>query len=270
MPDEKNEMKIEALSPILAVPDVLAAVEYYTRVLGFDRDFLWQDPPTHGAVRRGPVQIQFGLNTSLASRSAGAQYFLFVRGIEEFHALHRTNGAEIISSIENKPWGLREYTVRDPFGYELRFAGPEKFEKPPQARDSLPPHIRIVERMPTVEEYVAVTKSVNWTNDPQSSAPALRGSIYGVVAIDQSDPHNPKPVGLLRIIGDGAKAFCIQDVAVTPSHQNQRIGTAMVETAMNWVRTSVPRGAFVGLFTLKPSFYERLGFKTDIGMHAKT
>src|SRR5579872_899271 len=162
MHNESPEMKIEALSPILAVPDVLAAVAYYVGVLGFDHDFLWQDPPTHGAVRRGPVQIQFSLNPSLASRTAGAQYFFFVRAVEEFHTLHRANGAEIISPIENKPWGLREYTVRDPFGYQLRFAGPEKFEKPANARDSLPPHIHIVERMPTIEEYITITKSVNW------------------------------------------------------------------------------------------------------------
>ena len=55
-----------------------------------------------------------------------------------------------------------------------------------------------------------------------------------------------------------------------PSHQNQRIGTALVETAIRWLCASVPGGAFVGLFTTKPAFYERLGFLKDIGMHRKT
>ena len=270
MPSHKPEMKINRLSPILAVPDVLAAVEYYTRVLGFERDWLWKDPPVHGAVHSANVQIQFGLSAARAEHAPGTQFFLFVDDVERLHALHRGNAAEIISPIENKPWGLREYTVRDPWGYELRFAGAEKFERPPDARDSLPPNIRILERMPTVEEYIAVVSSVNWSHNAEFLPAALRKSAYGAVAVDESQPGNPKTVGMLRMIGDGALSFCIQDVAVMPSHQNQRIGTALIETAIQWLRTSAPGGAFVGLFTTKPGFYERLGFLKDIGMHLKT
>jgi len=270
MPNERSEMKINRLSPILAAPDVLAAVEYYTRVLGFERDWLWKDPPTHGAVSRDNIQIQFGLSAPRAEHAPGTQFFLFVNDVEKFHAHHRANGAEIISPIENKPWGLREYTARDPWGYELRFAGPEKYERPPDARDSLPANIRIVERTATFDEYIAIVKSVNWGHNPDALPTALRGSVHGVVAVDTADPANPKTVGMLRIIGDGALAFCIQEVAVMPSHQNQRIGTAMIETALNWLRRSAPKGAFVGLFTQKPGFYERCGFQADVGMHLKT
>ena len=127
----------------------------------------------------------------------GMQFFLFVDNVEEFHALHRGNGAEITSPIENKPWGVREYTVRDPWGYELRFAGPEKHQRPSDARDSLPPNIRIVERMPTVDEYVAVVKSVNWSHNAAFLAAALQNSAYGAVAVDVSHPGNPKTVGML-------------------------------------------------------------------------
>jgi uncharacterized glyoxalase superfamily protein PhnB/GNAT superfamily N-acetyltransferase len=270
MPDPQIRPRIDALSPILAVPDVLAAVEYYTGILGFERDFLWQDPPTHGAVRREKVQIQFGLNPDLARRAAGTQYFLFVVGVDEFHSSHLAKGAQIISPIENKPWGLREYTVRDLNGYELRFAGPEKFQRPPGARDCLGPNIRIEQRLPTPEEYLALVRSVNWTHNPASIETALKGSLHGVVAIDLADPKNPQTVGMLRIVGDGAQAFTIWDVVVTPSHQNQHIGAAMIETALSWIRATAPPGAFVGLFTFKPGFYETLGFKSDFAMHLKT
>jgi uncharacterized glyoxalase superfamily protein PhnB/GNAT superfamily N-acetyltransferase len=267
MSDEKSAMKITRLSPILAVTDIRAAVDFYTRVLAFELDWIWGDPPTHGAVRRDNLQIQFSLNPAKAARAPGTQYFCFVNVVEDFHALHRAGGAEIVSPIENKPWGLREYTVRDPWGYELRFAGPEKYEKPPDAQTALPPNIRIVEQMPTVEEYLAIVKSVNWTGHTADIvSKALRGSVYGVIAVDESHSGDSKTIGMLRMIGDGAMAFCIQDVAVMPSHQNQRIGTALLETALK----SAPRGAFVCLFTLKPSFYERLGFQNEGGMHLKT
>jgi uncharacterized glyoxalase superfamily protein PhnB/GNAT superfamily N-acetyltransferase len=270
MSDPKNLPRIDALSPILAVPDVLAAVNYYTAVLGFDRDFLWQDPPTHGAVRRDKIQIQFGLNPDLARRAAGTQYFLFVTGVEEFHSSHVGKGAQIISPIENKPWGLREYTVSDLNGYQFRFAGPEKFERPQNALDALPPHIQIEHRLATPEEHFTLTKSVNWGHNPATIGAALANSLHGVVAIDISDPAHPHTVGMLRILGDGAQVFIISDVVVKPSHQNQRIGASMMESALTWIRDTAPPGAFVGLFTLKPGFYETLGFKSDFAMHLKT
>ena len=40
-----------------------------------------------------------------------------------------------------------------------------------------------------------------------------------------------------------------------------------MEQAVAELRKIGPKGAFVGLFTPKPEFYERLGFQKDIGMH---
>jgi predicted N-acetyltransferase YhbS len=58
------------------------------------------------------------------------------------------------------------------------------------------------------------------------------------------------------------------DVIVRPSHQRQKIGRAMVERLLEDLRhAGSPRGAFVGLFTGRPGFYETVGFKKDFGMH---
>lgn len=45
--------------PVLPVRDIEAAVDFYCGTLGFTRDVLWGDPPTHGSVTRGRVGIQF-------------------------------------------------------------------------------------------------------------------------------------------------------------------------------------------------------------------
>jgi uncharacterized glyoxalase superfamily protein PhnB len=269
MTDENPVLKINALSPILAVPDVPAAVDYYTRVLDFDHDWLYGDPPVHGAVRRGNIQIQFGHNAEMAARAGGMQFLLFVEQVDEFYELHRARGAQFASPIADKPWGLREYTVRDPYGYELRFAGSPEFRRPAEARDSLPESIRIVERQPTVDEYVTINKSVNWSCDASRIQGAIDRSLYCVIAVDETVPGAPKTVGMVRVVGDGVTALYIQDVAVMPEYQNRRIGAALVETAMKWIRSTAPRGAFVGLFTIKPAFYERFDFKEGVGMHQK-
>lgn len=72
---------------------------------------------------------------------------------------------------------------------------------------------------------------------------------------------------MARATGDG-KSFMIWDVIVYPSHQGQKIGAAMVQRVLDELRRSgAPPGAFVGLFTGRPGFYETLGFTKDLGMH---
>ena len=93
---------------------------------------------------------------------------------------------------------------------------------------------------------------------------ALVNSLLGTLAIDTRDGQ---PVGMARVTGDG-RNFTIWDVIVRPSHQGQKIGSALMESALAELRRSgAPAGAFVGLFTGKPEFYQRLGFHKGIGMH---
>src|SRR5215207_1638105 len=47
----------ERLHPGLAVPDVLAAVEFYTNRLGFTLGFTWGEPVTMAGVNLGEVQV---------------------------------------------------------------------------------------------------------------------------------------------------------------------------------------------------------------------
>ena len=69
-----------------------------------------------------------------------------------------------------------------------------------------------------------------------------------------------------RVSGD-RRGYFISDVIVIPEYQCQKIGSALMERALVELRKIGPKGAFVGLFTPKPIFYERLGFQKDIGMH---
>ena len=57
----------------------------------------------------------------LAATAAGQQVAIAVPGIDDMYEIHRANGANIVSQLEDKPWGLREYAVEDPNGYHLRF-----------------------------------------------------------------------------------------------------------------------------------------------------
>ena len=248
---------------VLAVTSVKDTADYYCGTLGFKVNWLWEEPPTFGSIGLGKAEIFLCQQTDLAGRIEGHQHYFDAEDIEALHAQHRAKGAEIISAIENKPWGSREYTVRDPNGYHLRFGGPEKYERPKTAIESLPAHIQFALAKPSLDEYVSLLESVNWGIDKPAMQAALDISCLCVLA---TDARSGQMVGMTRVSGAG-KDFMIWDVVVRPSHQGQKIGTALVEKALGELRArGAPRGTFVGLFTPKHPFYERLGFKKSGGM----
>ena len=84
--------------------------------------------------------------------------------IDALYARHKAAGATIVHPIENKPWGIREYTVRDPSGYHLRFGGPLKYEPPPTTTESLPPYIRVEDNFTwwALGATIALPSDENW------------------------------------------------------------------------------------------------------------
>jgi catechol 2,3-dioxygenase-like lactoylglutathione lyase family enzyme len=249
---------------ILAVRDVREAVRFYRDVLGFEGEWLWEDPPTFGAVRWGTVQVMFGLQPELAARVEGHQHSFRVEDVDGLYARQRAAGVEIVSKIGTKPWGVREYTVRDPNGYHLRFMGPPTYERPATATVQLPANIRIERRLPTADEIVDLAVAVGWNGNGATAAAALAGSLMGVVAVDVE--AGGRALGAARVVGDGARCFFVQDVTVRPEYQGQKVGTAMMEAVMGQLREAAPKGAFVGLFTARPGFYEKHGFVQGQGM----
>ncbi len=106
---------------ILAVSDVPATVRYYKDVLGFSNEWFWGEPATFGGVSRGDVGVMFHLQPHLQPHVAGHEHYIFVRDVDALYKEHQASGALIIDPIADRPWGLREYFVRDLNGYHLRF-----------------------------------------------------------------------------------------------------------------------------------------------------
>jgi GNAT superfamily N-acetyltransferase/predicted enzyme related to lactoylglutathione lyase len=249
---------------VLACADVQQTVDFYCTTLGFKQHWLWEDPPTFGAIGMGQAEIFLQRRPNLVGKVDGHAHCFDVDDVETLHAQHRAAGAQVISPIENKPWGMREYTVRDCNGYHLRFMGRPKYERPPTATETLPPHIKLDVRVPTIEEYVDLCASVGWARHRPSMQDALDHTLIGIVA---ANTRETETVGMVRATGDG-RYYMIWDVIVKPRYQGQKIGTAMVETALAEMRRrGAPQGAFIGLFTATYGFYERLGFKKDLAMH---
>lgn len=193
----------------------------------------------------------FSLQPDLASKIAGHQHWINVDDADGMYKQHLERGAKIVSEIEDKPWGFREYVVEDPSGYQLRFAGPLTTSAPKSA--PLPEGLRIERRKPTTDEYFRIAgKAFNYD---QTAEEILDGTWNGVVALSPGG----EAIGILRVVHDAPGWFSIWDVAVLPEWQARRIGSELMKEALALVQETCPV-AIVFLFTTKHGFYERLGF----------
>ena len=102
----------------LCVSDVLAAADFYTAKLGFHLGFTWGDPPTFAGVNLDHVQIFLQQGTPSPQ---GCSVFFVIGDADELYEFQRASGVEIVDPPAGRPWGLRDYTVRDLDGYALTF-----------------------------------------------------------------------------------------------------------------------------------------------------
>jgi len=100
------------------VPDVAAAVAFYTTKLGFRPGFTWGDPPTFAGVNLGSQQMFLEEGTP---QPAGCAVSFVVGDADELYEYQRANGVAIVEPPGDRPYGVRDYRVRDLHGYELNF-----------------------------------------------------------------------------------------------------------------------------------------------------
>jgi GNAT superfamily N-acetyltransferase len=180
----------------------------------------------------------------------------FVEGVDALYAEHQAQGAEIITRLQNEPWGVREYTLCDLNGYHLRF-GQFAHETPAPAAPV--EGLVLVNRRPTQDEYRDLLTSVGWdqfitdervVNSPASAWRSVVAEVGG------------RAIGAGLVVGDGATIYYLKDVMVRPEYQGRGVGTAIVADLLEAIRRHGPSRALVGLYTGRglSSFYERFGF----------
>ena len=254
------------VEPILAVSDVPATVQYWHQTLGFPVKWTWGEPPNHGGVSWNGVAIQFSLNPDLASVSKGNAIFITAKRLEALYEFHQTKKVEIVEVLENKPWGLASYTVRELNGYYLVFAGspiPDQKEN----SGALPSTVRIIYRLPTVEEYQHLASAVGWSAylDEAVVKKLLAAPLFGLIA---ADSESNETIGCALVLGDNASFYYIKDVIVHPAWQKKHVGSALMKELSHWLENNAANNALVGLITregLKP-FYQQFGFLPAFSM----
>ncbi len=119
---------IHSTVPVISTDDIVKSLTYYQEVLGFTFDFQYGDPPDYAGVNSGSAEIYFTYSPELVKlfkeNALNPDIFIWVTDADHFFNMHVKNGANIIEPISDRPWGARQYVVKEPNGYHLKFAQP--------------------------------------------------------------------------------------------------------------------------------------------------
>lgn len=151
-------MECEQHHACMAVKDVRAAVEFYTRKLGFKSGFVEGDPPRFAGVNLDRVQIFLKRGTPSPK---GCSVYFVVSDADELHAFHRSNGVEIVQAIDDRPYELRDYTVRDLAGYRLTFGHRLLSAGPPLLIERVDVPVRLEKRLAALLDDLAIHKRMS-------------------------------------------------------------------------------------------------------------
>ena len=109
--------------PTLPCRSMSATVEFYKR-LGFEGG-AHEFNSEYAILRRGAVELHFFTHKELVPAESSAGCYIRVLDVESIYRsisssqLPRT-GIPRMDTLEDKPWGLREFSVVDPDGNLLR------------------------------------------------------------------------------------------------------------------------------------------------------
>ncbi len=107
---------------VLAVKNLAAETEYYIDKLGFERDFT---APGWEFLSFGVFKLMLGECTDAMSavETGDHSYFadVLVENVDEIFLEFMSNGAEFTQHVADKPWGLREFSVRTPGGHRITY-----------------------------------------------------------------------------------------------------------------------------------------------------
>jgi uncharacterized glyoxalase superfamily protein PhnB len=106
---------------VLAVRDLEASTRHYMEALGFSRDPI--DADGWSFLTRDNFSVMLGEcpDDKPASELENHSYFVYwnVEGVDDLYRELAGRGALVTSKPQDKPWGLREFTLRTPDGHRI-------------------------------------------------------------------------------------------------------------------------------------------------------
>ncbi len=124
---------IAGAEPQLFVADITEACSFYVEKLGFSAVFTYGEPPYYGQVKRDRARLNLRcvgvpvVDPALRDDEELLSATLMVNTTAEIEQLSlefQSSGVIFVQTLTMKPWGAKDFIVKDLDGNLLLFAGP--------------------------------------------------------------------------------------------------------------------------------------------------
>lgn len=109
--------------PMLWARDLDETIRFYTQTLGFsvtNRMYLPDGRPRWCYLLRGAASLMFYADADVPAASMTGSIYFYPRDVaEEWERLKDV--VPVVCPLARMDYGMREFTIRDPNGYHLRF-----------------------------------------------------------------------------------------------------------------------------------------------------
>jgi catechol 2,3-dioxygenase-like lactoylglutathione lyase family enzyme len=118
--------QLTEIAPQFLVDDLERAIAYYRDNLGFELDFKYES--FYASVKRDGLAIHLKHGPRLAAERENRKQnehldaYISVTGIRALFSELESRGAQVIKSLEERPWSCIDFYVEDPDGYILCFS----------------------------------------------------------------------------------------------------------------------------------------------------
>lgn len=123
---------LNSIAAQLFVRDIKASCDFYSK-LGLTQDFVYGDPPFYAQVSRDNARLALRhmdepvFAGDIRERESLLSAAITVENadeIKQLFLLYQSVGIPFQQTLKKEPWGARTFTVKDPDGNFILFAGP--------------------------------------------------------------------------------------------------------------------------------------------------
>jgi len=113
--------KLSRIAPELPVYSLPVALDHYRQKLGF-RVVVQMADRGYAIVERDDVAIHLFQDDATVHTPVGVH--IFTLDLDALYAEFQRSGAQLSGGIVRRPWGNRDFRIKDEFGNELKFTEP--------------------------------------------------------------------------------------------------------------------------------------------------
>jgi uncharacterized glyoxalase superfamily protein PhnB len=114
----ENDMQ---LFPVFAVANLEEAVQFYCQGLGFEKMWSFGEPAHRAGEAKDGIEIHLDADR-LGAPPGPSVVYCHIEDAAAYYLDLKSRGLTVALELKERPWGMRDFRIEDPFGNRLGFA----------------------------------------------------------------------------------------------------------------------------------------------------